>query len=222
MTNVLVVTTTERVLYWILCHTSNLGPAVSLHSILMVGTSSLEERLVGTATSGNNTNLGTNIGRDSLLTSRGKTETGSSLFFVVGDNNCEAARSTSKGTTVTNLGFNVAHDGTLRNLLQWKNISNSQGGLLTAVDELTSVHALGGNHKLGVALVSVGIQELDLGHGSATTGVMDDFLDNTADVSTTFRIIDSTELNGPLTSADVGFENGGLTLPLRLLLSNNR
>jgi len=216
-TNVLVVTSSEGMLYRVLGNTTNLGPAVTLHGVLVVGTSSLKQRLVSTSTSGNNTDLGTNIRLDSLLTSRGKTETGCSLVLIVGDDNSEASGSTGEGTTVTNLGLNVAHNGTLGNLAQRKNISNGQGSLLSAVDELTGVHTLSGNHKLSVPLVAVRIQELDLGNGSTTTRVVHDVLDNTTDVSTTFGIVDGTKLHSSLAGADVSLEDGGLTLPLCLL-----
>mmetsp|Transcript_22499 Transcript_22499/g.37052 ORF Transcript_22499/g.37052 Transcript_22499/m.37052 type:complete len:312 (+) Transcript_22499:1157-2092(+) len=216
-TNVLVVTSSEGMLHGVLSNTTNLGPAVTLHGVLVVGTSSLKQRLVGTSTSGNNTDLGTDIGLDSLLSSRRKAETGGSLVLIVGDDNSEAARSTGKSTTVTNLGLNVAHNGTLGHLAQRKNISNGQGGLLSAVDELTGVHTLSSNHKLSVPLVTVSIQELDLGNGSTTTRVVHDVLDNTTDVSTTFSVVDGTKLHGSLAGADVSLEDGGLTLPLCLL-----
>lgn len=217
-TNVLVVTSSEGMLHGVLGNTTNLGPAVTLHGVLVVGTSSLKQRLVSTSTSGNNTDLGTDVRLDSLLTSRGKTETGGSLVLIVRDDNGEAAGSTGKGTTVTNLGLDVAHNGTLGHLAQRKNISDGQGGLLSAVDELTSVHTLSGNHKLSVPLVTVGVQELDLGNGSTTTRVVHDVLDNTTDVSTTFSVVDGTKLHGSLAGADVSLEDGGLTLPLCLLV----
>jgi hypothetical protein len=58
-TNVLVVTTSVRMLDWILGHTSYLWPAVTLDSVLVVGVTGLEKGLVGTATSSNDTNLST-------------------------------------------------------------------------------------------------------------------------------------------------------------------
>mmetsp|Transcript_5360 Transcript_5360/g.8213 ORF Transcript_5360/g.8213 Transcript_5360/m.8213 type:complete len:216 (+) Transcript_5360:2311-2958(+) len=203
-------------LHRVLGNTTNLGPAVTLHGVLVVGTSSLKQRLISTSTSSNNTDLGTDVRLDSLLTSRGKTETGGSLVLIVGDDNSEAAGSTGKSTTITNPGLNVAHNGTLGHTSQRKNISDGQSGLLSAVDELTGVHTLSGNHKLSVPLVTVGVQELDLGNGSTTTGVMHDVLDNTTDVSTTFSVVDGTKLHSSLTGADVRLENGGLTLPLCL------
>jgi len=221
-TNVLVVSTSEGMLHRVLCHTTNLGPAVALDSILVVGTSSLQEGLVGTSSTGDNTDLSTDSGRDSLLSTRWKTETGGTLFIIMGDDHGEAARSTGESTAIANLGLNVAHNGTLGNLLQRQHISNVQSGLLSAVDELSSVHTLSGDHELGIALETVGVQELDLGDGRTSSWVMKNFLDDSADVATTLSIVDGTKLDGSLARARVGLEDRGLTLSLCLLYWSNR
>jgi hypothetical protein len=213
---VLVVTSTERVLYRVFGYTTNLGPGVPLNSILVVSAASLQERLIGTSSSGDNTNLGTDLRRDGFLATRRKAKTSGALVIIMRDDNSEAAGSTSKGATVTNASFDVAHNGTLRDLLQRKNIAACQGSLLSAVDELSSVHSLGGNHELGITLETVGIQELDLGHGSSTTRVMKDLLDDTTDVTTTLGVVDGTKLHGSLAGANVGFEDGGFTPSLGL------
>lgn len=215
-TDVLVVSSSEGMLHGILCHTPNLGPAVPLNGVLVVSTSSLEEGLISTSTSGDNSDLGTDIGLDSLLSSRWETDTGGTLLVIVGNDDSETSRSTGELSTVTGTGFNVADNGSLGNLLQRKNISAGKGGLLSAVDELSGVHTLGGNHELSVPLVAVSIQELDLGNGCTSSGVMEDLLDDTTDVAATFGIIDGAELDGSLTSAHMRLEDGGLTLPLRL------
>jgi len=219
---VLVVSTSEGMLHRVLCHTTNLGPAVALDSILVVGTSSLQEGLVGTSSTGDNTDLSTDSGRDSLLSTRWKTETGGTLFIIMGDDHGEAARSTGESTAIANLGLNVAHNGTLGNLLQRQHISNVQSGLLSAVDELSSVHTLSGDHELGIALETVGVQELDLGDGRTSSWVMKNFLDDSADVATTLSIVDGTKLDGSLARARVGLEDRGLTLSLCLLYWSNR
>jgi hypothetical protein len=134
----------------------------------------------------------------------------------VRDNHCKAARSTSKGPTITNTSFNVADNGTLGYLLERQDITTGQGSLLTAVDELTGVHALGGNHKLSIALVTIGIQELNLGHRGTTTRIMQDLFDNTTNIATTLGVVNGTEFHGTLTSADVGFKDGGFSPSLGL------
>mmetsp|Transcript_15901 Transcript_15901/g.24749 ORF Transcript_15901/g.24749 Transcript_15901/m.24749 type:complete len:205 (+) Transcript_15901:269-883(+) len=203
-------------LYGVLSNTTNLGPAVALDAVLVVSASSLEKGLISTSSTGNNTNLSTDTRGNSLLTSRGETKTGGSLIIIVGNNDGETPRSTGKSTTITDLGLNVAHNSSLGNTVQRQAVSNNQVGLLTAVDELTSVHTLGGNHKLGVALVLVGIQELNLSNGGTSARVVDDLLDDSTDVTMTLSVVEGAKLHGALTGAHVSLEDGRLTLPLCL------
>jgi len=220
-TNVLMVTSSVWMLHWILGHTTNLRPAVALDGVLVVGASGLQQRLVGTSTTGDDSDLGTHVGRDGLLTTGWQAETGGSLVFVVGHDDGEGAGATGKGTAISELGLDVAHDGALRDLVQWKDVANGQGGLLSAVDELSAVHAFRAQEELVVALVSVGVQELDLGDWSATTRVVQDLLDDSADVSLLFGIVQSSQLHGSLAGARVGLEHAGLTLTLCLLIEHN-
>ena len=212
----LVVTTTERMLHGVLRHTPDLRPAVALDSVLVVRASGLEERLVGTATTGDNTDLGSGDGGDGLLAARGEAKTGRALVLVVRDDNSEATRAASEGATVSNTGLNVADDGTLRNLLQREDVANGEGSLLSAVDKLSGVHALGSDHELRITLVAVSVQELDLRDGSTPSRVVEDLLDDTADIATSLGVVDGSELHGALSGARVGLEDRGLSLPLGL------
>merc|ERR1719223_2081648 len=115
-TNVLMVTSSVGMLYGILSYTTNLRPAVALDGILVVGTSGLQQGLVGTTTSGNNTDLCTDGGRDGLLTSGRKSKLGGSLLLVVGDNNGVGTGATGESTTVPALGLDVADNGSLTDL----------------------------------------------------------------------------------------------------------
>jgi hypothetical protein len=70
MTNVLVVTTTMRMLNWVHSHTTNLRPAVALHTELVVSISGLKEWLLSSATASNLTNHGTAVAWDDFLSTR--------------------------------------------------------------------------------------------------------------------------------------------------------
>jgi len=221
LTNVLVVTTTVGMLYWILRHTTNLGPAVALDRVLVVSTSSLQERLIGTTTSSNDSNLSTGQRTDGLLTTTGKTETSGSLVLIVGDNDGKGSTTTSIGTTISKLGLDVAHNGSFGHTAQRKDISNCQSGLLSAIYKLTRVHAFRAHQKLGVFLVTVGISELDLADGSSTTGIVKDFLHDATNVSVLFGVVKGTKLHGSLASPNMGLEDGGLSLTLGLRMEYN-
>jgi hypothetical protein len=214
----LMVTSTVRMLHGILGYTTNLGPVITLDGILVVGTSGLEQGLVGTTSTGNNTNLGTHGRRNRFLSTRRKTQTGCSLFFIVSDNNSKGARASSKGTTVATLGFNVADNGTFGDSVQGQDVTDGQGSLLSAVNKLSRVHAFGTQEVFGVSLIPVSVQKLNPGDGSTTTRVVQDFLDNTANVTFLFGIIQRTELDGTLARTHMGLEDGGFTLTLCLLV----
>lgn len=215
-TNMLVITTSKGMLYWIFCHTTNLGPAVPLDSVLVEGASGLEQRFVGTSSSGHDSNLRTDIGRYGLLATGRQAKASGSFVVIVGDDHGETPGSTRKGTAITHLGFDIANDGTLGNLSQRQHVANGQSGLFSTVDELASVHAFGGHHEFGVAFEAIGIQELNLGHWGTSSGIVKDFLHDTADVASTFGVVNGTELNGPLARASVCLEDWGFTLSLRL------
>jgi len=203
-------------LYGILCHTTNLGPAVTLDGILVVGTSGLQQGLVGTTSSGNNSDLGTDVGRDGLLTSGWKSKFGGSLVFVVGDNDGVGTGATGESTAISTLGFDVANNGSLRDRSQRQDVTAGKTGLLSAVDELSTVHTFGTEEQFIVALVSVRVQELDLANGGTSTGVVEDFLDGSSDVALLLGVIERSELHGTLSGAGVRSEDRRLTLSLCL------
>jgi hypothetical protein len=215
----LVVSSSVWMLYWILCHTSDLWPIVTLNSILVVCISSLEEWFIGTSTSCYNTNLSTAYRGYSLLTSRRKTKTGGSLFFVVGNNHSETSGPTSKGSTVSRSSLNIAHNGSFWHRGQRKTVSNGKSCLLSAVNELSSVHTLGSNHEFIVTFETVSVHELNLADWCSTTWVMEDFLNDSLNVSVLFSIVEGSEFDGSLACAGVSLENGGFTLPLCLSIS---
>jgi hypothetical protein len=135
----------------------------------------------------------------------------------VRNNDSEASRSTSKGSTISYLGFHVANDSTFGYLLQREDIPNVKSSLLSTVDELASVHSLGSNHEFSITFETVSVQELNLGDGGTTTRIMEDLLDDSADVSVAFGIVDGAKFDSSLAGGVVRFEDGGLTLPLALL-----
>lgn len=136
-----------------------------------MGSKRTQERLVGTATTGNNADHATRAGVDDLLGTRGQLDAGLALVGVVADNSDVVAGGTAQGATVTDLLLDVGDDGTLGHGAQGQDVADGQGSLLSGVDELASVHALVGDEGLGHLLESVGVAEDDLGEGSTATCV---------------------------------------------------
>jgi hypothetical protein len=72
MTNVLMVTSSMRMLNRVHGHTTHLRPAVPLHTVLVVGIASLQHWLLSPATTSDLPNHGTAATWDNLLSTRGK------------------------------------------------------------------------------------------------------------------------------------------------------
>lgn len=175
-------------------NTTSLGPRVALDGELMLGTGGLEQGLVGTTTTGNDTNHATRVAADDLLGAGGELNTGLALVGVVADDGDVVAGRAAQSTTVTNLLLDVGDDGTFGHGGEGENISDSEGGVLSGVDELAGVHALVGNECLLDLLELVGVAEDDAGERSTTAGVVDYLLDDTAHVAMAFGVVEASEL----------------------------
>jgi len=203
-TNVLMVTTTVRVIDRIHGNTTSLGPAVALDGELVLGARSLEQGLVGAATTSNNTDHTAGGAGDDLLGAGRKLDACLALVGVVADDGDVVARSAAEHTAVTGVLLYVGDNGTLGHGAKGKDVADSQGGVLAGVDELAGVHALIGNEGLGVLLELVGVAEGDLGEGSTTARLVDDLLDHASDISMALGVVESPELGGSLAQAGVG------------------
>jgi len=214
VTNVLMVTTSVGMVDRVHRHTTNVRPAVSLGLVLVERVTGLQHRLVDTATSGNDADHSASAGRDRLLGTGRQTDASLALIRVVRDDGGVVSGRARERAAVANLRLNVADDSTLGHRSDGEHIANVQGSLLAAVHELTGVHALSGDEHLAVDLVLVGITEINTGEGSATAGVVDDFFDNTLDVSVSLSEVDAAVLGSTLSVVGVRLEDATGTLSL--------
>lgn len=185
-------------------NTTSLGPAVTLDSELMLGTRGLEEGLVGTATTSDDTDHTSGTAADNLLGTGRKLDTGLAIIGVVADNGDVVAGSAAERTTVTRVLFDVGDDGTFGDGGEREDVADGKSGVLASVDELAGVHALIGNEGLLVQLELVGVTEDNLGERCTTAGVVDDVLDHTSYVSVSLGVIEASELGESLAQAGVG------------------
>lgn len=165
------------------------------------------ERLVGSATSSNDTDHSTDAARDNLLGTGWELDASLALIWVVSNNGNVVSGSASKSTTVTDLLLDVGDDGTLGDLADWENVSDGQSSVLASVDELAGVHALVGDEGLRVELESVWVTEDDLCERRTTSWVVDDILHNAANVSMTLGIIEVSELSWRLIKSCIRSES---------------
>ena len=162
-----------------------------------------QQRLVGTTTTGDDTDHTTGRVLHNLLGTTGELDTGLALVRALADNSNVVTGGTAKRTTVTRLLLDVGNDGTFGDRGEGKDVADGQGGVLSGVDELASVHALVGDEGLGDLLELVRVAELDLGEGSTTAGVVDNLFHDTTSVTMTLSVVECTELGGGLVETGV-------------------
>lgn len=126
MTNVLVITTTVRMVHGIHCNTPSLWPRVSLDAVLVEGPSGLQEGLINDSTRGNDSNGSTAVGIQDLFGPRGQFHTGLSLVDIVGNDSRIVSSDTGHGPTVSYFFLNVANDCALWHGREREDISNRQ------------------------------------------------------------------------------------------------
>jgi hypothetical protein len=214
VTDMLLVTTTVGMLDGVHSDTSNSGPSVSLGSVLVGRSTSLEEGLVGSLATSNNTNHGSVVTLDGLSDTGRKSNSGSGTLFGVTDNDGGGTGSSSVGATITELGLNVGNDGTFGHLINRHDVANGQTGFLSCVDVHSRVHSLDSNEVLSALFVSVLVSEDNFGERSTSAGVMDNVPHNTLNVTLSLGIIDSSEAGGCNSFTSVCFESSGFTVTL--------
>jgi len=210
----LVVTTTVRMIDRVHSNTTSLGPGVALDRKLVLCSRSLEHWLVCTAATSNNANHTTSRAENDLLSTGRQLDASLALVGVVANDGDIVARCSAERTTVSSLLFNVGDNGTFRDGTKRQDVADCQVRILAGVDELASVHALVGNEDLISVLELVWASEADLRERSATAGVVDDFLDYTANVAMSFGEVELSELCRSLVQAGVGREDGAAALTL--------
>lgn len=172
----LVITTTERMLNRVHAHTLDARPSAAFRLSLVVSSASLQHGLVGTTATSDDAEHGTARAGDGLLGAGGQLDLSDALVGVVRDDGGVVAGASGEGASVAELAFEVAHDRTFGEVADGQHVADSERSLLTAVDELSSEHALSSDEELGSLAVAVSLGEDDSGERSTTSGIVDDFL----------------------------------------------
>lgn len=214
MTNMLVITTTMGMLYRVHGYTSSLRPAVALGLVFVVSTASLQQGLLDTSSTSNNTDHGAGVGGHHLLGSGGKLEAGLVGIGVVTDDGDVVPGSPGDLTSVADLGLDIGHDGTFGHFSKGEDVADAQLSLPAAVHVHTGVHTFGGDHKLLAEFISIRVAENYLGERCTSSGVVDDLLHDTSDIAVLLGVVQRSESGGPLAVGGVGSEYGSTSLSL--------
>ncbi len=110
-------------------------------------------------------------------------------------------------TFIGKVWFQIANESSLRNLINWQDISDCQSGLLATIDILSTVHALRGDEVLWLLLEPIRVSEGDLGQGGASARIVDNLLHHSFDVAVALGEIQVTELGFVQTVVVVSFED---------------
>lgn len=221
MTNVLMVTTTMWMLYWVHSNTTNLWPGVPLDPVLVICGTSLQERLIRSSTARNDTDH-SSAGARNDLPGPAREANASLVSIKMTDNGDIVTTSTSKLPAITLLRFDVANDGTFRHLGKGHDVPDGEVRFASAVQKLAGVHAFRGDEKLRVLPVANAIAEDDLCERGAAPGVVDDVLHHAADVAMALGIIEGAQLGGAFSLRRVRLENAARTFPLSADHSSHR
>lgn len=101
--------------------------------------SSFQERFIDSSTTSNNSDRRSCTSTDGLLRTTREPDARLVIFGSVTNDGCIVSRCPGQSSTVADLFFDVADDGTFRHVCDGEDISYSQGRLFAAVDECTSV-----------------------------------------------------------------------------------
>jgi len=214
-TDVLMVTTTVRMLDRVHSNTTNLGPRVPLSLVLEVSSTGFQQRLIDTTTTGDDSDHSAIGGRNGFLRARRQFDFGFVLVRVMGNDGGVVAGSSGEFATISQLLLQLAHDGSLGHGTNGHHVADGQTGFLTAVHKLSGVHALDRDERLLALLESVGIPEFDNGQRRSSAGVVNDVLHNSLDVSVTLGIVGRPQSSGAFAVLVVRGEDGTRSLTLR-------
>ena len=214
VSNVLMVTTTMGMLNGVTGNTTNLGPAVTLAAEAEEGVTGLEDGLLDTSATSDDADDTTAGGAELLGVTGGELHVGVAELGLVGHDDAVVAGGTGEGSTISGLLLDVAHDATLRDAADGEDVSDGQGGVLSADDGLPGEQTLGGDEELLDALVLVGVTELDAGKGGTTASLVLDGLHGTADVSVALRVVANAEASGAKALVSVKGVHGTSSLTL--------
>jgi len=203
LADMLMVTTTVRMVHRVHGNTTSLGPRVALDSELMLSTRCLQHRLVCSSTTCNNTDHTTSRAENDFLRTAGELDSSLALVRVVSNHSDIVARSSSQSASVTSLFLHVRNHSSFGDLAQRKDVSDGQGRVLASIDELSGEHPFVRNEKFGLVLVLVWRAEGDLGQGRTTTWVVDDLLDYATNIAMLFRVVELPKLGSTLSQSGV-------------------
>jgi len=214
MTNMLLITTTMRMIYWIHSHTSNSWPASSLRFVFVMLASGLANWLVRSSTSSTNSYHSSAIAWNWSSATTWESDSGLSSIITVTNDNSWCSTGSCERSSVSCLSFTIWNNSSFRKKVHRQDISHGESSFGTSIDKLTSVHTFYCNEILSSMLVSVRISEHNSGKWCSTTWIVNNFFDNSLGISFSFLVIQGSELSRSYSLRCMRSENGATSLSL--------
>ena len=127
MTNMLMVTTTMRMLNWVHCNTSNSWPVVSLSLGLEPGVGSLKKWLIGSLSTGNHANHSSAWSEDGLSGSWWESDSWLLAIIGVTDDNGWGSWGSGEWSSISHFTFAVGDNSSFWHRGNWENVTNWEG-----------------------------------------------------------------------------------------------
>jgi len=144
---------------------------------------------------------------EGLSGTRGKLNSGLAEIIGVTNDGSAGSGASSQLSLITRLGFNVTDGSTFGDLVDGEDVTGGEGSFMSAVDELTSVHAFSSQEVGSLESIFIGVSEDDLGEGSTTAGIVEDLSDDTLDVTILLSEVENSESSGSDSVVLVGLED---------------
>jgi hypothetical protein len=206
--------------------------------VFVICPTSLEQRLVNTSTTSNDSDSGARTAGDGLLCAGWEPDAGLVLIRRVTDDGGIVSRSTCECTAVTKFFLDVTDNGAFRTCRDRKDVTNSELSLLPCIDKGARMEALCGDEGLLSELVTVGIAENDTSKGGTSSvhyklrscgnlywnppaSIVNNFLHNTTDVTIALSVIKWTELCRCLIVVGVRFKLFPSSIKVNSVSMNN-
>ena len=202
-----VVTSSVGMVNWVHAHTFNIREHLSFGFAFPVEVSCFEDGLFVSTSSSDNSYGCSALGVDGFSDTARKFDSGFLTIFALGNDSGESSRPLGEFSFVSSALFDIADQSTFGDQSDRNDVSNVNGGFLSAVNELTSVESFNGNEKLFDGLVGVRVLELDSGERGTSTRVVDDFSHDSFHVTFLFGIIDGSVLRRCLSVEGLSFKD---------------
>jgi len=212
MADMLVISSSVRVLDGVHCRASDPWPAIALHLVLVEVPASLEDWLVHAPSSCADTDDGPVLRWHGLTRTRWQADARLLAIIRVPHDHARTASGTSQPASIGSLLLAHGNNGALRHLAERHHVADGKLCLCAGIYKLSGVEALDSNPALLPQPVLVWIAEGHLAHGSSSARVVEDLFHESLDEAIALNVVDLADLGRTLAEPGLRGEDQALAL----------